>query len=220
LIYSFPNFPVTPMPHPSLVLEASLWLQGLLNVVGLDEVGRGCLAGPVVAAAVLIPPHCQPIPGVQDSKKLSASKRQHLNQQIRQQATAIAIGAASAREIEQLNILQATYFAMGRALERLAAVTPYDHVLIDGRDPKQPQFGTYTAVIDGDALSYAIACASIVAKVRRDRFMAQLACRHPGYGWEKNAGYGTAQHLQALEKLGITPAHRRTFAPVQSFLGS
>jgi ribonuclease HII len=208
------------MPHPSLVLETRLWQQGLLNVAGLDEVGRGCLAGPVVAAAVLIPPNCQPIPGVQDSKKLSASRRQHLDQQIRQQAAAIAIGAASAREIEQLNILQATYLAMGRALERLIASAPYDHVLIDGRDPKRPQFGTYTAVIDGDALSYAIACASIVAKVRRDRFMTQLARRHPGYGWEKNAGYGTAQHLQALEKLGITPAHRRTFAPVQSFLSA
>jgi ribonuclease HII len=197
---------------PSLTLESSLWQQGLLRVAGVDEVGRGCLAGPVVAAAVLLPPHCQPIVGVQDSKKLSETKRQILAQQIRQQAKGVTIGAASVAEIEEMNILQATYLAMQRALTKLGH---YDHVLIDGRDPKRPEFGNYTAVIDGDAKSYAIACASIVAKVRRDRFMTQLGQRYPGYGWEKNAGYGTAQHLKALQELGITPAHRRQFAPVK-----
>jgi ribonuclease HII len=202
---------------PSLTLESSFWQQGLQRIVGVDEVGRGCLAGPVVAAAVLLPYYCQPIAGVQDSKKLSAAHRQSLAQQIFQQSKVVAIGAASVAEIEQINILQATYLAMQRALARLG---DYDHVLIDGRDPKRPELGNYTAVIDGDNLSYAIACASIVAKVRRDRFMAQLAQRYPGYGWEKNAGYGTPQHLKAMAELGITPAHRRQFAPVKKILVS
>jgi ribonuclease HII len=203
------------MVVPSLALETTLWQQGRLRVVGVDEVGRGCLAGPVVAAAVLLPPHCQALPGVQDSKKISPLKRRQLAVQIRQQALVVAIGAASVAEIDQINILQATYLAMGRALKRIGG---YDHVLIDGRDPKQPQFGSYTAVIQGDAQSYAIACASIVAKVRRDQFMTQLGQRHSGYGWQKNAGYGTAQHLRALQTLGVTPAHRRSFAPVQAIV--
>jgi ribonuclease HII len=201
-----------PNPPPTLVLETQLWQQGMLRVAGVDEVGRGSLCGPVVAAAVLLPAHCHPIAGVKDSKKLSLRQRLTLDSQIRQQAVAIAIGAASVAEIEEHNILQATYLAMQRALARIG---PYDHALIDGRAPKKVNLGPMTAVIDGDAIAYSIACASIVAKVRRDRLLGQLAKRHPGYGWETNAGYGTAQHLKAIQDLGLTPHHRRQFAPIR-----
>jgi ribonuclease HII len=192
-------------------MEQSLWKQGLLRVAGVDEAGLGCLAGPVVAAAVLLPLECEMLAGVRDSKLLSASQRSRLFEPICLSAIAIGIGTATVQEIEQVNVLQASYLAMQRALVRIA---PYDHALVDGR-PVKVDLGSHTAIIDGDATCYAIACASIIAKVRRDRFMQRLAKRYPGYGWERNAGYGTQHHLSAIKTLGITPHHRRTYAPVQ-----
>lgn len=200
---------------PSLVIERTLWSSGLLRVVGVDEVGLGSLCGPVVAAAVLLPPNCSTIDGVRDSKLLSVAQRDRLCLEITRQAIAVGIGAASVPEIELLNVLRASYIAMQRALAR---VGPYDHALIDGRAITRFDLGQHTAIVDGDASSYAIACASVVAKVRRDRFMKRLAVRYPGYGWERNAGYGTKSHLAALRSLGVTPWHRRTYAPVRHLL--
>lgn len=197
---------------PTLEFETALWQQGLLRVAGVDEVGLGCLAGPIVAAAVLISVNVEPIPLVRDSKKLSAIQREKAFALITQQALGIGIGMASVQEVEQVNVLQASYLAMSRAIDRLL---PLDHALIDGRGIKVDLGVPITTIIKGDAKSYAIACASIVAKVRRDRFMTKLADRYPGYGWERNMGYGTAQHLASLNALGITPWHRKTYAPIQ-----
>lgn len=196
------------MEPPSLINEQAYWQQGYCRVVGVDEVGRGCLAGPVVAAAVILPVDCVPLPEVRDSKQLSPGQRSRLFAQIYHQAIAIGIGSASVAEIDQVNILQATYRAMARALARVA---PWDHALIDGKLTKTAPFENVTAIVGGDRHSYSIACASIIAKVRRDRFMARLARRYPQYGWERNVGYGTPQHRQALEQYGPTPWHRRSF---------
>jgi ribonuclease HII len=201
---------------PTLTVETALWQQGLFRVAGVDEVGLGCLAGPIVAAAVIIPFDCQMLAGVKDSKLLSAAHRDRLFPLIQKQALAVGVGMATVREIEQVNVLNASHLAMQRALQR---VQPYDHALIDGRAIQHMDLGNFTTLIDGDATCYAIACASVIAKVRRDRLMQKLAQRYPGYGWERNAGYGTKQHLQALQTSGITPWHRRTYAPVQAVLG-
>ncbi len=203
------------MGCPTLDYESALWYRGLIRIAGVDEVGLGCLAGPIVAAAVIIPAHCPMIAGVNDSKLLSAGQRDRLFPLIQTQAVAVGIGLASVREIEQFNVLKASHLAMQRALIR---VIPYDHALIDGRAIKQIDLGSFTTIIDGDATCYAIACASIMAKVRRDRLMQKLAKRYPGYGWERNAGYGTKQHLQGMQEFGITPWHRRSYAPVKALL--
>lgn len=197
---------------PTLAIETTRWTQGQLRIVGVDEAGLGCLAGPLVAAAVALPPFCTMIPGVRDSKLLSLPQRERLFEEVLAQAIAVGVGIATVREVEQVNVLRASYLAMQRALARVA---PYDHALIDGRPIKQAELGSHTTIIDGDATCYAIACASIIAKVRRDRFMKRLANRYPGYGWERNVGYGTKQHTQAIQTLGVTPYHRRTYAPVQ-----
>ena len=197
---------------PTLEFEAALWQQGLLQVAGVDEVGLGCLAGPIVAAAVVIPREVQTISLVRDSKALSAKQRERAFEELSRQGLPIGIGMASVSEIEQVNVLQASYLAMRRAISR---VGPIDHALIDGR-PIKVEFGVpMTTLIKGDARSYAIACASIVAKVRRDRLMVNLAKRYPGYGWECNMGYGTPQHLRGIQSIGITPWHRTTYAPVR-----
>ncbi len=201
--------------NPTLDVEQSLWKQGLLRVAGVDEAGLGCLAGPIVAAAVLLPCNCKMIQGVRDSKLLSASARSRLFEPVKTSAIAVGIGIATVHEIEQINVLRASYLAMQRALSR---ISPYDHALIDGRPIKQADLGSHTTLIDGDATCYTIACASIIAKVRRDRFMQRLAKRFPSYGWERNVGYGTKQHLEAIEMFGITPHHRRTYAPVQKVI--
>ncbi len=197
---------------PTLEFELDLWQQGLRRVVGVDEVGLGCLAGPIVAAAVLIPEQVEPIALVRDSKKLSAAQRELAFEQICRQAIGMGVGMASVLEIEQVNVLQASYLAMRRAIGRIPSV---DHALIDGRGIKVDFGVPITTIIKGDTKSYAIACASIVAKVRRDRLMKKLANRYPGYGWERNMGYGTAQHLAGIQTLGITPWHRKTYAPIR-----
>ncbi len=180
-------------------------------IAGVDEVGRGPLAGPVVACAVVMPAGMRAIAGVDDSKKLSASERVRLAAKIRTRAVAIALGAASVREIDRLNIYHASVLAMRRALARLC-VTP-DHVLVDGNQIRTLSV-THTAVVHGDARCFSIACASIIAKVTRDRLMAALGGRYPGYNWSSNAGYTTPDHVVGLDRLGITPHHRRSFCRV------
>ena len=181
-------------------------------IAGIDEVGRGPLAGPVVACAIIMPPDERVIRGVDDSKVLSADDRARLAERIRSRALSIGVGAASVREIDKMNIFHASVLAMRRALLRLT-VRP-DHVIIDGRAIRS--LGTpHTAVIDGDACCYSIACASIIAKVTRDRVMHALAARYPGYRWERNVGYSTAAHFAGIAELGVTPHHRHSFLPVR-----
>jgi ribonuclease HII len=177
-------------------------------------VGVAPTCGPVVAAAVILRPNCRQIAGVRDSKTLSASQREALAPEIRRRAMAVGVGAASVAEIDRLNIYHATHLAMRRAIARLGG---HDHVLVDGLPIAgfAADVGPYDAIVDGDACVYSIACASVVAKVVRDRLMARLAVRYPGYGWEHNAGYATAQHRAALRALGVTPYHRRSFAPIR-----
>jgi ribonuclease HII len=206
-----------PVIVPHLRAERGLWRQGRLRVCGVDEVGMGALCAPVVAAAVLVRPNCHKIAGVRDSKTLSAGQRERLVGQIKRRVLAWGVGAASVAEIERLNIYHASHLAMRRALAR---IPQYDHVLVDGRKIVgfQDQVGPYTSIIDGDASSYAIACASIIAKVTRDRLMARLAIRYPGYGWEHNAGYTTRDHVTGLRDLGLTPHHRRTYARIRGIV--
>ncbi|MFN8718331.1 MAG: ribonuclease HII [Gemmatimonadaceae bacterium] len=181
-------------------------------LVGVDEVGRGPLAGPVVACAVVMPPDRRAIPGVDDSKQLDHATRVELAARIRAHALVVSLGAASVREVDRLNIYHATVLAMRRALARVVhrlGQAPH-HVLVDGT-PLRTLGTPHTAVVKGDARCYAIACASIVAKVTRDRLMTALAARYDGYAWARNSGYGTPQHRQALAELGLTPHHRRSF---------
>ncbi len=177
-------------------------------IAGVDEVGRGPLAGPVVACAVIMPPDQRAIRGVDDSKRLTPRMRVDLAERIRERAVSLAVGAASVREIDRLNIYHASTLAMRRALSRLR--TPPDHVLIDGRAIRTLSV-RHTAVVHGDARCFSIACASIIAKVTRDRLMCSLAAKYPGYRWERNAGYATQDHIDGLAARGITPHHRRTF---------
>jgi ribonuclease HII len=158
-----------------------------------------------------MPPAARAIPGVDDSKQLSAPERERLARHIRRRALAIGLGAASVREIDRLNIYHASVLAMRRALARLGVVP--DHVLIDGKTIRGFPVA-HTAIVKGDARCFSIACASIVAKVTRDRLMARLAARYPGYCWERNAGYSTADHIAGLDARGITPHHRRSFVRV------
>lgn len=183
-------------------------------VAGVDEVGRGPLVGAVVTAAVILDP-ARPIAGLADSKKLTAARREALAAQIREQALAWSLGHAEPREIDEINILQATMLAMQRAVAGLA--TRPDEVLIDGN--RCPLLAMPArAIVKGDALVPAISAASILAKVARDAEMQQLHLRHPGYGFDRHKGYPTAEHLEALRRLGPLPEHRRSFAPVRNLL--
>jgi ribonuclease HII len=197
-------------PRDLLEYERGFWGRGR-SVAGVDEAGRGPLAGPVVAAAVILPEGVC-VEGADDSKALSAEVRQELYVRIYEAAVSVGIGAASVREIDRRNILRATTVAMQRALDRLRVVP--DHVVVDGL-PVKYLGREHDAVVDGDALIHSIACASIVAKVVRDRLMHRLALRYPGYAWDKNVGYGTAQHRAAIDQLGVTPHHRLTFTGLQ-----
>jgi ribonuclease HII len=202
---------------PSLRHERRLWNEGLSRVAGVDEVGVAPTCGAVVAAAVIMKPGCHRIPGVRDSKTLSMIQRERLAPLIRRRAVAVGVGAASVREIDQLNIYHATHLAMRRAVARLGG---HDHVIVDGNRIVgfENAVGPYTNVIDGDAKVYSIACASVVAKVVRDRMMAKLAARYPGYGWEHNQGYASREHRDAIRRLGLTPFHRRSFLALQRTL--
>jgi len=180
-------------------------------IAGVDEVGRGPLAGPVVTAAVILDPN-RPIEGLNDSKKLTEKRREALEPIIKERALAWSLGRAEAEEIDQINILQATLIAMKRAVEGLS-IEPI-HALVDGN--KAPNLSCpVTTIIKGDQSEPAIAAASILAKVARDREMTEMDAQYPGYGLAKHKGYPTKQHQAALIELGVTPIHRRSFKPVQ-----
>ena len=182
---------------------------------GIDEVGRGCLAGPVVAAAVILPEDFD-LPGLTDSKQLTAHRRESYDLLIRERATAVSVGSATVEEIDRLNILGATFLAMERAIEGLEPRPEY--LLIDGNRFRSHLEIPYETIVGGDGRVASIAAASIVAKVYRDHLMAHLAEEYPQYHWERNAGYGTAAHLAAIRSHGLTPHHRRTFAPCRPTL--
>ncbi len=187
-----------------------LFAQGVRWVAGIDEVGVGPLAGPVVAAAVILPPDVR-LPGLDDSKKLTARVRESLDAAIREQAQAVGIGAADVHEIDRINILQATLLAMRRAVAALACRP--DHLLVDARTIPGVTMAQ-TAIPRGDSRDGSIAAASVVAKVYRDALMRRYAIDHPGYGFDRHMGYGTADHLRALRRLGPSPIHRSSFQPV------
>jgi len=199
---------------PDFKFEQAAFAQGATHIAGVDEVGRGPLAGPVVAAAVRLDPGNIP-PGLNDSKKLSRASRVAIAAQLRGSAD-ISIAQASVVEVDDLNILHASMLAMERAVAGLGV--PPDHVLIDGNRIPPGLIGEATAIIKGDARCLSIAAASIVAKVWRDACMEDLAQQHPGYGWEHNAGYPTKMHLMALQNLGVTAHHRRSFKSVHNIL--
>ena len=197
--------------RPTFEREIALWNAGRSIVAGIDEVGRGPLAGPVVAAAVVFPAGMKPIRGLRDSKILPAAKRERLAIVVRSRAVAVGVGAASVREIDRFNIRRATILAMQRALQRLGLVPA--EVLVDGL--WLPELGCpHDAIIDGDAVCHSIAAASVIAKTVRDRLMCLLAARYPVYAWAENKGYGTPEHLDALHVLGPTRHHRMSFEPV------
>ncbi|HBG98628.1 MAG: ribonuclease HII [Rhodobacteraceae bacterium] len=186
----------------------------MAEIAGVDEAGRGPLAGPVLAAAVILPDGWAP-PGLDDSKKLSAAERRRLDAALRGRAI-WALGAASVAEIDRINIREATHLAMRRAVAALGVVP--DRVLIDGNALPGALPCPAEAIVGGDASVPQIAAASILAKVARDRIMARLDTRWPGFGWAANAGYGTRAHRDALARLGVTPHHRRSFRPIYHIL--
>lgn len=196
-----------------LFYEKALYENGVEFIAGIDEVGRGPLAGPVVAAAVILPQGCK-IRYLNDSKKIPKAKHEAIYQEVMEQAVAVGVGVKDAAVIDQVNIYEATKLAMLEALGQLSQEP--EHLLIDAMklDTPLPQ----TSIIKGDANSLSIAAASIVAKVTRDKMMAAYDKEFSGYGFAKNAGYGTAEHLEGLNKLGITPIHRKTFEPIKSML--
>lgn len=197
---------------PDLRYERRLWHRGLLQIAGVDEVGVGPMAGPVVAAAVIFPPE-RFVSGVHDSKQLAPAQREDLYDPIMSAALAVGVGVASVDEIDRVNIFWAAMRASERAVAALGR-TP-DHILVDGREIrglKLPQ----TSIVGGDRKSFCIAAASIVAKVTRDRLMVELDAQFPGYGLAHHKGYCTPEHLDALSRLGPSPIHRRSFAPVAS----
>jgi len=194
-----------------LAYEKELYAQGIQLIAGVDEVGRGPLAGPVVAAAVILPENCK-IPGLNDSKKIPKSKHQAIYQSVLDQALSVGIGVKDNQVIDQVNIYEATKLAMLEAIQELDQQP--QHLLIDAMKLVVPI--SQTSIIKGDANSLSIAAASIVAKVTRDQMMAAYDQEYPGYDFAQNAGYGTTKHLEGLEKHGVTPIHRRSFEPIKS----
>ncbi|MDG2407127.1 MAG: ribonuclease HII, partial [Paracoccaceae bacterium] len=199
---------------PDFSFEQQAAQRGLRCVAGVDEVGRGPLAGPVTAAAVILNPDHIPL-GLNDSKKLSAKRRIFIEADIWRMAE-VSVAHASVNEIDVLNILRASHLAMQRAIEGLARRP--DHVLVDGNMIPHGLTLSVETLVKGDARSLSIAAASIVAKVARDRIMCELAADFPGYGWDRNAGYPSKSHKQALVTLGVTPYHRVSFKPVHNIL--
>lgn len=196
-------------------IERDLRIEKGPLLAGVDEVGRGPIAGPVVACAVIMPAETRAIAGVDDSKRLTHDQRVRLAVKIRERAVAFSLGAASVHEIDRINIYQASVLAMRRALDRLE-VKP-DYVVIDGR-PMRTLPIPHTAVVHGDARCFSIACASIIAKVTRDLLMTRLGMRYPQYIWDHNAGYTTREHVAGLTSHGITPHHRRSFCRISDLL--
>lgn len=204
------------MAWPDYTYETDLRARGFLRIAGVDEVGRGPLAGPVTAAAVILDPANIPY-GLNDSKVLSAKKRAALEPLIFACAQ-VSIAHASVEEIDAFNILRASHLAMERAIAGLSDGGGADHALIDGHMIPRGLTISASTLIKGDALSASIAAASIVAKMCRDRIMVELAQQYPEYGWDTNAGYGSKSHISALQNLGVTPHHRRSFKPVHNML--
>lgn len=194
-----------------LAYEKECYARGMELIAGVDEVGRGPLAGPVVAAAVILPKACK-IPGLNDSKKIPKSKHKEIYEAVLQNAIAIGIGVKDNQVIDQVNIYEATKLAMMEAIGQLDPQP--QHLLIDAMRLDLPI--SQTSIIKGDANSLSIAAASIVAKVTRDQMMEEFDKEYPGYDFAQNAGYGTANHLAGLDQLGVTPIHRRSFEPVKS----
>ena len=194
-----------------LAYEKECYARGIELIAGVDEVGRGSLAGPVVAAAVILPKACK-IPGLNDSKKIPKYKHKEIYEAVLQNAIAIGIGIKDNHVIDQVNIYEATKLAMMEAIGRLDPQP--QHLLIDAMKLDLPI--SQTSIIKGDANSLSIAAASIVAKVTRDQMMEEFDREYPGYDFAQNAGYGTAKHLAGLDKLGVTPIHRRSFEPIKS----
>jgi len=192
-------------------MEKELRALGMTRIAGVDEAGRGPLAGPVVAAAVIMPEHPL-IAGIDDSKKLSPDVRSRLYDEILQNAVSVGVGIVGHETIDQVNILNATFLAMNRAVAGLA-VRP-DHILVDGNRYREIEGVRipFTTVVGGDARCYSVAAASIVAKVRRDAIMAEMDCLYPEYGFARHKGYPTAAHRAAIARLGLTPIHRRSFS--------
>ncbi|HVM43643.1 MAG TPA: ribonuclease HII [Gemmatimonadales bacterium] len=191
-------------------VEQSYFTRGLRSVAGVDEAGRGPWAGPVIAAAVVVTPDSTWLEGVDDSKQLTRRRREDLAAAI-VSSLAYGVGGASVREVDRFNVRVAAALAMRRALARLRVAA--DVVVVDGL--AMPELGrAHEAMVDGDARCFAVACASILAKTVRDRLMGRLALRYPEFGWDHNAGYGTADHRAALDRRGPTPHHRRSFTPV------
>ncbi len=196
---------------PTMQYEVDAHAQGYRRVCGIDEAGRGPLAGPVVAAAVVLPKDFE-LPGLTDSKQLTARKREALYEQLMADAYVLkSVASASVEEIDRLNILRATHLAMARAAQGLSPLP--DYCLIDGSPVPNFPLPCHS-LVKGDAQCLSIAAASVLAKVTRDRLMLRLHAQYPWYGWDHNAGYGTKEHLLAIEKHGITPHHRLSFAPV------
>ena len=198
-----------------LSYEKELYKQGLTLIAGVDEVGRGPLAGPVVAAAVILPKKCK-IKGLNDSKKIPKKKHLEIYHAVQDQALAIGIGIMDNQVIDQVNIYEATKLAMKEAISQLNPQPK--HLLIDAMKLELPI--SQTSIIKGDANSLSIAAASIVAKVTRDNIMKDYDNQYPGYDFATNAGYGTAKHLEGLEKLGVTPIHRTSFEPVKTLVST
>ena len=196
-----------------LAYEKELYAQGIQLIAGVDEVGRGPLAGPVVAAAVILPENCK-IPGLNDSKKIPKSKHQAIYQAVLDQALSVGIGVKDNQVLDQVNIYEATKLAMLEAIQELDQQP--QHLLIDAMKLDLPI--SQTSIIKGDANSLSIAAASVVAKVTRDQMMAAYDQEYPGYDFGQNAGYGTTKHLEGLEKHGVTPIHRRSFEPIKSMI--
>lgn len=192
--------------------ESELWRSGCLHIAGIDEAGRGPLAGPVVAAAVIFPANHAFIAGINDSKKLTPAAREEMIEVIRDKAMAIGVGIVPHEEIDKINILQATFKAMREAVAALK-IQP-DYLLIDGN--KKPGINIpQRCIVKGDALSMSIAAASIVAKVTRDRMMLDYDKEYPHYGFARHKGYATARHIEAIRRFGLCPIHRHSFQPEQ-----
>jgi ribonuclease HII len=183
------------------------------DIIGVDEVGRGCLAGPVFAAAIVLDPRIFP-DGINDSKKLTKKKRSEIFEQLIKKCK-YSIGISSVQEIEKLNILQSSLLAMNRAIEKID--TKNHIILVDGNFAPNKNENIKT-IVKGDQKCISIAAASIIAKVSRDLFMEKLSLEFPNYNWEKNCGYGTKKHIEAIKKFGITKHHRKTFSPIHNLL--
>ena len=202
--------------HDLMLIERALYQEGYLLVAGIDEAGRGPLAGPVMTAACILPWEFN-LPGLDDSKKVSEKKRVYLAAKIKEQALSFSLGSATSKEIDMINILKATKLAMKRALDNLSIMP--DFVLIDGRDSLNIATAQRT-VIGGDGLSASIAAASIIAKVARDELMYELHEIYPEYSFDQHKGYGTRLHLEAINRFGPCPIHRRSFSPVKEMIST